>query len=174
VRRLIVLAMQGMVVKPIAPRAMPSGSLIIKKTPTTMRCMAFQLFDALKRFEGMPPIEQEKALPHLATVKTASALLKYPTSLSPEDAFMLRIGVIEKKKRIISAHHFCRRVEAVKYALENITRQAQRMLRLLAKRKGKSPMRLGRAPGYSPNKNTEINEILHDLQYHALVAFNTS
>jgi hypothetical protein len=163
VRRLIVLAAHGLVVK-LRPRcAMPLGKVIARKSSSKM---SFRLFDQSKRFEGMPPAPQPSPFYQLLDVKTYT---RNPFNIF--DKMYWPKAENPKPERFLGKQ-FCRRLEALKFALENLPGQARRMARLIARRKlmkgvFQNPLRAGRAPGHAKNSKTEINEILGDLHYFA-------
>ncbi len=78
----------------------------------------------------------------------------------------------------VPAKKLCRRLLALKLALEDMPRQAQRYVREVAKRKAAAPgprsvppLRMGLPPGYRRKHTHEIDEILWDC--HCLVRQNT-
>ncbi len=161
-RRLIVIAAHGLVVKPSSPRSMPRGLVIVgggsKRT-------AFQLFDTRKRFDF-----EKFENPLFVTVKTYSS---FPNPLF-NPRFQRRP---EEPEGSMKAAHLCRRLAAVAHALETIPRQAQRLVRWKAKRekmqnpKFTSPLRPGPPPGHSAKPKAEIDHILkecHALAWDAL------
>ncbi len=64
VRRLIVVAACGLVVKPVPARAMPAGTIIRKAKETTPR-PSFQLFDTRKRFAELRHLTAKRVLPRI-------------------------------------------------------------------------------------------------------------
>ncbi len=161
-RRLIVIAAHGLVVKPSSPRSMPRGLVIVgggsKRT-------AFQLFDTRKRF-----VFEKFENPLFVTVKTYSS---FPNPLF-NPRFQRRP---EEPEGSMKAAHLFRRLAAVAHALETIPRQAQRLVRWKAKRekmqnpKFTSPLRPGPPPGHSAKPKAEIDHILkecHALAWDAL------
>ena len=73
----------------------------------------------------------------------------------------------------MTAVSICRRMQALHFALSDLPKQAQRMVREIAKRKAAKPgpesvppLRFGYAPGYRKNGTDEIDLILHEC--HAL------
>jgi hypothetical protein len=158
-RRLIVIAARGMVVKPSIPRPMPKG-LVIAAGGSGAGSRSFRLFDTRKRYDF---IEVENPL--FATVKTYNS---FPNPLFNP----LLLQRPEEPEGSMKASSLCRRLAAVAHALENIPHQAQRLARWKAKRenmknpKFTAPLRPGRPPGYSDKPKIEIDYILKEC--HAL------
>jgi hypothetical protein len=64
VRRLIVIAARGLVVKPVPARAMPVGTTIGKAKAPNAR-PSFQLFDTRKRFAELRHLTAKRVLPRI-------------------------------------------------------------------------------------------------------------
>ena len=163
-RRLIVIAARGLIVKPLTSRPLPKGLVIVGAKSGAGRT-SFQLFDTRKRYDF---IEAENPL--WVTVKTYNS---FPNPLF-NPSLRRRPEEPEDNRK---ATHLCRRLAAVAHALETIPRQAQRLARWKAKRanmqrpKFTSPLRPGRPPGHSDRPTMEIDHILtecHGLAYDAL------
>jgi hypothetical protein len=164
VRRLIVIAARGVVVKPVAPRPKPSGP--ITGTGGKSRC-SFPLFDTRKSF---PELRKKKVLRvaprfYLAGYDPRVVAL-WPTPQPPAPPVPVSDGLVD-------AARITRRLQTLKSALENLPRQAKRLARWRAKRanishlKMRYPMRPGRPPGYRKEKLHEIDDILADCHYFA-------
>ncbi len=167
-RRLIVIAARGLVVKPSPKRAMPKGIKIERKAAGRM---SFRLFDKRKQFDFIQPQD-----PLFVTVKTYS---DNPFNLFERYA---RQGLLQQEQKpeqndSVNAISLSRRLAAVQNALNNLPRQAQRMARwqaqrkLLEKPKFTSPLRPGRPPGHRPKPRLEIDFVLqecHGLAWDAL------
>jgi hypothetical protein len=152
-RRLIVIAARGLVVKPSVYRPMPKGLVIARGTKQRL---SFPLFDTRKRFDFIQPEN-----PMLVVVKTYSSnpfnpfqqntLWRFQKPVEPDYALSLQ-----------------RRLTAVKQALENLPQQAIRMARWQAKRKTMvrpkftSPLRPGRPPGYRGEPDSKIDFLLQE------------
>jgi len=74
----------------------------------------------------------------------------------------------------MTAVAICRRLQAVHHALSDLPKQAQRMVREMAKRKAappgpgsEPPLKFGPAPGHRKRRIHEVDEILHDCQWLA-------
>jgi hypothetical protein len=168
VRRLIVIVARGMVVKPVPARPMPVGSIIGKGGRSRP---SFKLFDPRKSFalsrEAAPPrflprIHVFGGDPRVAALWAARPPLAAPP-LSPDD--------------LVNAEPLTRRLQALKLALDDLPRQARRLVRLRLRRenvpslKFKSPLRPGPPPGHRRKPNHEVDELLiecHGLAWDAL------
>lgn len=161
-RRLIVIAARGLVVKPSVFRPMPKGLVIVGKAKGRN---SFRLYDARKRFDFIEPEN-----PLLMMVKTYSS-----NPFNPFEQNSLRRGPEPADRDY--ALNLSRRLAAVKQALETLPQQAQRLVRWQAKRKtmGKpkflSPLRNGPPPGHRVKAEKEIDLVLtecHGLAWDAL------
>jgi hypothetical protein len=162
VRRLIVIAARGLVVKPYAPRPMPAGLELRKRGGA----VSFQLFDCRKRFSIRPG--RILAAGPRVTVFGASPLVPL---------FKPRPAVLAEPKRAendgtVNAARLVRRLEAVKSALADLPRHAQRLMRWQARRNRmanpifRSPLRQGSPPGHRKEPKDEVDFVLREC--HAL------
>jgi hypothetical protein len=171
VRRLIIIAARGIVLKLRAARAFPAGLSLSRDAG---RVPAFCLIDPLKRFaptdfEWAKEWEKEQVLPRISV----------PGLIDPifEDRFILM------KDDPIECAALRRRLRALKEALDNLPRHAKRLARWKMKRElsrqsevspkpGRlSPLRSGFAPGYRRGEREEIDVILGDCHYFAQEAW---
>jgi hypothetical protein len=158
VRRLIVIAARGLVVKPLPKRPMPKGLKIESKTSGSM---SFRLFDTRKQFDF---IKSENPL--FIKVKTYSF-----NPFNPFAQFIPRRP--SEKVDSVNAVQLSRRLAAVKHALETLPRQAQRMARWQARRKMMekpkftSPLRPGPPPGHREKPKKEIDFVLRECHWIA-------
>ena len=173
VRRLIVMAARGIVVKLRmgVSRAFPKG-LAVKNDPE--RVPAFGLIDPLKRFapEGFGWAKEwgkgwgaVPAIPRISVPGFSDPVFAETAPFpSPSDA--------------IDTSALVARIRSLKSALENLPRQALRLARWKARgelarkadiRKPRrlSPMRPGFAPGYHRRDQREIDDIICDVHYFA-------
>jgi hypothetical protein len=169
VRRLIVIAARGLVVKLPSARPMPKGLVVTRKTGSGR--VPFQLFDTRKRFD--PPRPRRSAADagpriHFFDVSPLSPLSRPRPVEAP---------VAKSDHGSVSAARLCRRLMAVKLALETLPRQAQRLARWKARRKNMqspkftSPLRPGPPPGHRRKAKDEIDFVLrecHGLAWNAL------
>ncbi len=167
-RRLIVIAARGIVVKAVPSRPMPAGP--IGKAGRRLR-FSFQLFDPRKNFEAprrrafariAPRIHFFGPDPRVAALWPAPQ--PAPDPAPPSDG-------------LINAQRLSRRLQALKVALEDLPRQARRLARWRVRRenvpslKFKSPLRPGHPPGYRRKPVHEVDEVLiecHGLAWDAL------
>ncbi len=161
-RRLIVIAARGLVVK-LPPKRMKSkGQKVARKASGRM---LFRLFDTRKRFDF---IASENPL--VVYVKTYSS-----NPFNPFDKMVQRRP--EELAVNTSAGQLCRRLAAVAQALETIPHQAQRLARwqqrrkMMEKPKFTSPLRPGPPPGLRAKAKAEVDFVLqecHGLAWDAL------
>jgi hypothetical protein len=164
VRRLIVIAARGLVVKPAASRPMPAGPIGRggRSRPS------FQLFDPRKNFAELrqhrrratrfvPRIHFFASDPRVAALWPAPQPAADPAP--PPDG-------------LVGAAPLTRRLQALKLALEDLPRQARRLARWRVRRenapspKFKSPLRPGHPPGYRRKPVHQIDEVL--IECHGL------
>ncbi len=162
VRRLIVIAARGVVVKLSAARPMPRGLAL---AGTGSGRVPFRLFDTRKRFapwrptgavaKGGPRIHFFNASPLVPLFQPRPA--KREVAAPDGTVSALRLG---------------RRLAAVKMALEDLPRQARRLARWKIRREGMqspaftSPLRPGPPPGHRKKPADEIDFVLKEC--HAL------
>jgi hypothetical protein len=170
VRRLIVIAARGLVVKPTPSRPMPKG-LIISKGGSSRA--SFRLFDPRKSFaelrertpvRKLPRIHYFGPDPRVAAIWASYKPAVVPVPPPPPDG-------------LVAAEPLTRRMQALKSALNDLPRQAKRLARWRLRRdnipslKFKSPLRPGRPPGHRKKPTHEVDELLiecHGLAYDAL------
>jgi hypothetical protein len=169
-RRLIVIAARGLVVKlaPSRPMPMPAGP--IGKGGGSGR-PSFQLFDPRKNFAELrqhrrkftrnpPRIHIFGSDPTVASLWAARRPIADP--VSPPDG-------------LVGAARLTRRLQALKLALDDLPRQARRLARWRVRRenmpspKFKSPLRPGHPPGYRRKPIHEVDEVL--IECHGLACY---
>jgi hypothetical protein len=151
VRRLIVIAANGLVLKPRAPREALMVSLSNREGFPPTR--AFKLFDPLKNFES-------KAI--------------WDVEPEWESGFDLAPGyssTLAAEEPSLDATHIGQRLNALIRALDNLPAQARRLVRWQTKRDALlkaskptrlSPMRPGLPPGWRERKIHEIDAVLKE------------
>ena len=166
VRRLIVIAARGLVVKVAPSRPMPKGQIIGKGgTPRS----SFQLFDTRKDF---PELRQHR-------VKYA----KYPPRIhffgsdsTVADLWPARPPVAAPappSDGLVNAERISRRLQVLKLALDDLPRQAKRLARWRQRReaipspKFKSPLRPGPPPGHRRKPVHEVDAVLAECHWLA-------
>ncbi|HEX7110672.1 MAG TPA: hypothetical protein VF224_15660 [Aestuariivirga sp.] len=156
VRRLIIIAARGLVVKlPAAPpisRPMPAGPI---KKGGGSRLPSFQLFDTRKNFAELRQhrVKFMRNPPriHFYPYDTLRPPITHP--VSPPDG-------------LVGAERLTRRLQALKLALEDLPRQARRLARWRVRReampspKFRSPLRPGPPPGHRRKPVHQIDEVL--------------
>jgi hypothetical protein len=164
VRRLIVIAARGLVVKPMATRPMPKGLAIARKGS---RAMAFRIIDPRTRIALWYP-KRRKPLPdHLAP--RCLTIFKDP-NISP--VFQPEPGPwrAPPKDDSVDASRLDRRLLAIKQALDDLPAQAKRLarwrMRQQAKAKSTSALRPGRPPGHRKKETHDVDAVLKKC--HAL------
>jgi hypothetical protein len=153
VRRLIVIAARGLVVKPSPARPMPKGR-VIKRGGGAPR-LSFQLFDPRKNFAPRRRYVSERFAPRVLFYWNEDGeLVSPPRQPPPPDDGRVDAG------------RLCRRLLALKMALADLPRQAKRLVRARARRAKvprlqlQSPMRPGHPPGYRKNPVHEVDDVL--------------
>ena len=168
VRRLIVIAARGLVVKLTPSRPMPAGAIISKGGNSRP---SFKLFDPRKSFaelrERTPPRRLPRILffgpdPRVAALWPAPRPAAIPAP-TPDG--------------LVDTEPLTRRLQALKLALNDLPRQAKRLARWRLRRenipslKFKSPLRPGPPPGHRKRPVHEVDEVLtecHGLARDAL------
>jgi hypothetical protein len=169
VRRLIIIAARGVVVEPSPSRPKPKGSSIAKKGEGRTR-VAFQLFDSRKNFERRRRRYRRGPGPRIRIIDFSPlAPVFQPQAVEPAPA--------PEPDNTVNAARLRRRLAAIKAALEDLPRQAKRLVRWQARRKKmqspkfRDPLRPGRAPGYRKRHRHEVDAVLkecHALAWYAL------
>lgn len=151
-RRLIVILARDVKVTLPPHRPMPQGLVIGRKASSTMR---FRLYDLRKRFRQTVPPAKEPRGPqvHFFGAAPLIPVLQAPTA---------------QAQRATSSNlvQLCRRLEALKLALETLPRQAKRLARWRLRRTAKvgakftSPLRPGIPPGHQQRPILEVDKVL--------------
>jgi hypothetical protein len=168
VRRLIIVAARGIVVKPSPVRPAPAGFTISGKGGGRV---SFQLFDPRQRFDegngrGYAGPKLEPRI-HIIDVgfDPRIPLFRQPQPAAPAPA--------PEEDDTVSAKPLCRRLAAIKLALEDLPRQARRFARWRARpiegRRPRlaTPLRLGSPPGQRSKPTHEVHEILSECHWLA-------
>lgn len=161
-RRLIVIAARGLVVKLSPKRPMPKGLVIVSNG---VKPMPFRLFDTRKRFEF---ITADNTL--FVTVKTYESNPFNPLS----SYYQSRPAELDDDPNAVQLG---RRLAAVAHALETLPRQALRLARWTERRKMMecpkltASLRPGPPPGHRNKPTKEVDLVLkecHALAWDAL------
>ena len=158
VRRLIVIAARGVVVKLAPSRPMPAGKVIGKGGGSSLP--SFQLFDPRKRFKPVRAMKFTRLVPRIHFFPhdpRISALFPAPRPVveppPPPDGR-------------VSVTRLHRRLQALKLALDDLPRQAKRLVCWQERRKAAPdfkfliPLRSGHPPGYRRKPIHEVDEVL--------------
>src|SRR5262245_9002547 len=168
VRRLVMVAARGMVVKPSPVRPAPAGLSISGKGGARV---SFRLFDPRKRFDRAygRPSRGPRPQPRIRFMDVGFdpriPLFRQPQPVPAAQA--------PKKDDTVNAKPLCRRLAAIKLALDDLPRQARRYARLRARpieaRRPRlaSPLRPGRPPGHRKRQTHEVDEILKECHWLA-------
>jgi hypothetical protein len=165
VRRLIVVAARNVVLKLVSSKPMPAGKVIGKAVGS--RTPSFQLFDPPIRMKPIRVRKVRRAEPRVRVLyydPRVVALWPKPKPVvvppPPPDG-------------LAGATRLHRRLQALKSALEDLPRQAKRLVRWQERRraspefKSTSPLRPGRPPGYCRKPVHEVEEVLADCDWLA-------
>ena len=169
VRRLIVIAARNVVVKPAPSQLMPAGKVIRKGGGNSIP--SFQLFDPQKRLKPVRAMKFTRLVPRIRFIEydpRVVALFPTPRPVvvppPPPDG-------------LASATRLHRRLQALKLALDDLPRQAKRLVRWQQRRqaspwpKSALPLRSGHPPGYRRKPIHEVDDVLiecDDLAWEAM------
>jgi hypothetical protein len=166
VRRLVIVAARGMVVKPSPVRSAPAGLSI---SGTGQGRVSFQLYDPKRRFDGGNNRRYPVSQPRIRFMDVAFdpriSLFRQPQPAPAAPA--------PKKDDTVNAKPLCRRLAAIKRALEDLPRQARRLARWRARPiearrpRRATPLRLGSPPGRRRRPTHEVHEILNECHWLA-------
>ncbi|MGE3831847.1 MAG: hypothetical protein AB7F76_12705 [Parvibaculaceae bacterium] len=168
VRRLIVIAARGLVVKPRPSRPMPAGPIIGRRKNTRA---SFRLFDPRKTFTSPRRRAFAPVAPriHVFTADPRVMALR-PTPPPAADPALPPDGLVNSTR-------LATRLAALKLALDDLPRQARRLVRWRMKRekakapKFTSPLRPGHPPGYRRRPAHPVDKVLaecHALAFDAM------
>jgi hypothetical protein len=167
-RRLIVIAARGLVVKLAPSRSKPVGPITGKGGNSRP---SFQLFDRRKNFN--PPRRRT-----FARIGPRIHVFGYdPRVVALWPAPQPVVDPAPPPDGLVNAARLSRRLQALKSALDDLPRQARRLARWRLRRemainpKFKSPLRPGRPPGHRRKPTHEVDEVLiecHGLAFDAL------
>ncbi len=163
VRRLIVIAARDVVVELSPSRAMPEGRKIGKGRGISPP--AFQLFDPRKRRKPARAMKVKRMEPRIHFFPYDSLRpAPQPVVELPPDG-------------LVSGERLSRRLQALKLALDDLPRQAKRLVRWGMRRKASpdhkflTPLRSGHPPGHRRKPSHEVDDVLKEcdrLAWHAM------
>jgi hypothetical protein len=171
-RRLIIIAARGLVVKLAPSRPMPKGHMIGKGS--TFR-ISFQLFDTRKDF---PELRQHR----IKYAKHPPRILFFGDDSRVDSLWPApppAVNPAPPTDGLVNAERLSQRLQALKSALEDLHGQARRMARWRMRRenakapKFRSPLRPGPPPGHRKRQIHPIDEILADCHWLAWDAMRT-
>jgi hypothetical protein len=169
VRRLIIIAARGVVVKVPVSRVMPKGLVIVPRGGAGRGGgrIAFQLFDTRKRFAELAPVKMSR-FRVLSLGDNHLVPLFQPRPSGPRPVKR----AVAAPDGTVSASRLHRRLAAITQALDDLPHQAQRMARWKIRRARldrlvfKTPLRPGRPPGHRKKPKHEVDLVLKEC--HAL------
>ncbi len=175
-RRLIVVAARGLVVKPAASRPRPAGAIKARKG-LSPRSASFPLFDPQTRI--MLPRRRRPRRPggriHMFNADNQLVTIWPP----PRPAASAPPAPPKSADGLVNANRLIRRLEALEAALQDIPRQAMRLARWRTRQEKshnpsfKTPLRPGHPPGHRRRKIHEVDELLSECNWlacHAAMA----
>ncbi len=157
VRRLIAIAARGLKVKPALIRPMPKGLVLAAKGGGQI---AFQLFDTRQRFSRNSQ-RRSAANPRIHVFADSPLIPLFQPRRLIESPILEPDGAVD-------ATRLGRRLAAVRMALDNLPRQARRLVRWKARRHRMqkpafwSPFRPGPPPGHRKEAIEEIDFVLRE------------
>ena len=165
VRRLIIIAARGVVVKVVPSRPMPKGTILRKGGGRGLP--SFQLYDTRKYFPELCQrrVKYAKYPPRIHFFGPGSKVDDLWPSRPPKAAPPPSDG-------LVNGERLSRRLQVLKLALDDLPRQARRMARWRVRREAmpgyvfRSPLRPGQPPGHRKRQIHPIDEVLADC--HAL------
>ena len=169
-RRLIVVAARGLVVKPAVSRPTRQGAVKPGKGGITRP--SFQLFDPQTRIVLPRRRRPPRVVPRIHMFNADGEFITIGPPLRPAKA----PARAKSPDGLVSAVRVIRRLEALESALSDIPRQAMRLARWRMRQETspnpsfKSPLRPGRPPGYRRRKTHEVDELLSECQWLAFHA----
>ena len=175
VRRLVVIAARGLVVKPVPTRPMPAGP-VKRKKGLHPRSFSFQLFDPRKRIIIPRQVITRRPAPrlHIFTEDRGLVTLWPP----PRPAGAPARAALPSADGLVNGARLVRRLEALEAALADLPRQARRLIRWRMRQEKspnpsfKSPLRRGHPPGHRRRDVHEVDKLLsecHELACYALL-----
>ncbi len=162
VRRLIVIAARGLVVKlaPSRPSLRPKPAKPTAKGVGSSRPPSFQLFDPRKRIKPVRAMKSTRLVPRIGFLSppdpTVAAIFAARAARAPSPA----AAPPPPSDGLASAQGLTRRLQALKSALEDLPRQAKRLARWQQRRKAApghkflSPLRHGPSAGLPPEAHS--------------------
>lgn len=177
VRRLIVVAARGLTLKPPAPRPTAQATPRIARKHRSRT--TFKLFDPRQRFSSAFGHERRRHTTRLAP-RPVPRLRVIDVGFDPRVPLFRRTAPIvpppppaPAPDGTVNAVRLCRRLAAIKSALEDLPRQAKRYARWQSKPQDQrrpnlaSALRPGTPPGHRKNPIHKVDEILAECDWLA-------
>jgi hypothetical protein len=162
-RRLIVIAARDVTVDlPVSKAKL--GRINVRRVTHPSSHMSFPLFDPRKRF-GQRHVTYASSVPRVFFIAPAPPFsplfAQQPEPVADTEFF-----------KIVGVRRLCIRLRVIAAALEDVPHQAKRLVRLQARREGRSsmirPLRPGHPPGYRARPSRGIDFILEECHKFAL------
>ena len=166
-RRLIVVAARNIVIAPVASR--PKTAVAIKPSKRGISRPSFQLFDPQPRIVFPRRRNPKRAVPRIHFFNTDGEFVTIGPPLRPAKP----PARPKSADGMVSAARVIRRLEALEAALQNIPRQAMRLVRWRMREEKsenpsfKTPIRPGRPPGSRRRAVHLVDELLDECQWLA-------
>jgi hypothetical protein len=178
-RRLIVLAARGLVVKPGSSRPRPKGPVkaVEPRKGGTPRLPSFQLFDPQARIVLPQRRRPPRAVPRIHMFNADGEFITIGPPLRPARA--PAPARAKSPDGLVSAVRVIRRLEALEAALSDLPRQALRLARWRLRQEKsenpsfKTPLRPGRPPGHRRRAVHLVDELLSECDWLAFRAAMT-
>ena len=168
VRRLIAVAARGMAVKPLASRPIPAG---LERLRAGGGRVAFQLFDPRERFDRYTGLGRRRRTGPGPRIRVIDFDPRIPWLREPQP-----IATVPEPDDTVDARRLCRRLAAIKRALDDLPGQARRNARWRAKPlearrpKRATAFRSGAPPGHRRRPAHAVHAILTDCDWLARAA----
>ena len=167
VRRLIVIAARGLVVAPATSRPSTKGPAKSRKSRTLRP--SFQLFDPQTRIVLPRRRKPSRPGPRIHMFNADNELV----TIWPPPRPAAKLAPPPSADGMVSAARLVCRLEALEAALQDIPRQARRLVRWRMRQETspdpsfKTPLRPGRPPGHRRRATHAIDELLSECQWLA-------
>ncbi len=176
VRRLIVVAARGLVVKPAIARPRAAGAKRPRKGGIS-RVPLFQLFEPHPRIMRPRRRAPRRPGPRIHMFNADGEFITIGPPLQPAET--PAPARTKSADGLVNATRLIRRLEALEAALADLPRQANRLARWRMRQAAspdpsfKRPLRPGRPPGYRRRKTHEVDDLLSECDWLAFRAAMT-
>jgi hypothetical protein len=175
-RRLIVVAARGVVVRPVASRPRLAGPAKTRKAKKSLqpRVPSFQLFDPQTRIVLPRRRASRRAVPRFHMFNADGEFITIGPPLRPAKA--PAPAPVKSADGLVSAARLIRRLEALDSALADLPRQAMRLARWRMRQETspnpsfKTPLRRGHPPGHRKKKIHKVDNLLSECNWLACQA----